>query len=130
MDKVTAGAIEMTWDSESRLALLRFERETRGTGKDAEKLIEALARWIGTDGKPFALLGDGSKLAGVDAAYRSLWGKFLLQHRKDCCIVFFNMSPVIRVAAEMFRIGTGLRLKVVAREEEARSWLRGMGIAA
>jgi hypothetical protein len=130
MDKVTAGAIEMTWDSESRLALLRFERETHGTGKDAEKLIEALVRWIGTDGKTFALLGDGSKLAGVDAAYRSLWGKFLLQHRKDCYIAFFNMSPVIRIAAEMFRIGTGLRLKVVAREEEARSWLRGMGIAA
>lgn len=130
MDKVTVGAIEMTWDSESRLALLRFERETHGTGKDAENLIEALARWVGSDGKPFALLGDGSKLTRVDAAYRSSWSKFLQHHRADCCVAFFNMNPVIRIAAEMFRIGTGLRLKMFAREEEARSWLRGMGIAA
>jgi hypothetical protein len=130
MDKFTVGPIEMTWDSESRLAVLRFERESHATGKDAEKLIEALARWIGTDGKPFALLGDGGKLAGVDAAYRSLWGKFLQQHRKDCYTAFFNMNPFIRVAAEMFRIGTGLRLKTFADEEEARSWLREMGIAA
>lgn len=130
MDKITVGSIEMIWDSESRLAVLRFERESHATGEDAEKLIGALARWIGTDGKPFALLGDGAKLAGVDAAYRSLWGKFLQQHRKDCYIAFFKMNPFIRVAAEMFRIGTGLRLKTFAHEEEARSWLREMGIAA
>jgi hypothetical protein len=130
MEKVTAGDIHMTWDSESRLAVLRFERASHGTGKDAETLIGALARWVGTDGKPFALLGDGSKLAGVDAAYRSLWGKFLLQHRGHCYVAFFSMNPVVRIAAEMFRIGTGLQVRLFAREEEARSWLQGMGIAA
>jgi hypothetical protein len=130
MDKVTSGSIEMTWDSESRLALIRFESETRATGQDAVQLVEALTRWIGTDGKPFGLLGDGGKLGALDAEYRSVWRKFFEQHRQDSYIAFFNMSPVVRVAAEMFRIGTGLRLKAFAGESEARAWLRGMGIIA
>jgi hypothetical protein len=89
-----------------------------------------LARWIGTDRQPFGLLGDGGKLAGVDGEYRSVWSKFFRQHREDSYIAFFNMNPFIRVAAEMFRIGTGLQLKAFADETQARSWLREMGIAA
>jgi hypothetical protein len=127
---ITVGPAEMTWDAGSRLAVLRFEREMRATGTDAEKLIEALTHWIGAEGRPFALLGDGGNLAGVDAAYRASWGKFLRQHRAECSIAFFNMSPVVRIAAEMFRIGTGLQLKAFAREGEARAWLQQRGIAA
>lgn len=130
MDKITVGSIEMTWDSESRLAVLRFESETRTAGKDAAVLVDALTRWLGGDRKPFGLLGDGGKLAGLDAEYRSVWGKFFRQHREDACIAFFNMSPIVRIAAEMFRIGSGTRLKAFADEESARSWLREMGIAA
>jgi hypothetical protein len=130
MDKITSGTIEMTWDSESRLALLRFERETRATGKDAVVLVNALTRWIGTDRKPFGLLGDGGRLGGVDAEYRSVWGKFFRQHRDDSYIAFFDMGPIIRIAAEMFGIGAGLRLKAFADEAQARAWLREMGIAA
>jgi len=130
MDKITSGTIEMTWDSESRLAFIQFERDTRATGKDADVLVEALTRWIGTDGKPFGLLGDGGKLAGVDAGYRSVWGKFFQQHRGDSYIAFFNMNPIIRIAAEMFGIGTGLRLRAFSDEGKARSWLQEMGIAA
>jgi hypothetical protein len=128
MDKITSGTIEMTWDSESRLALIRFESETRATGKDAVVLVNALTRWIGMDRKPFALLGDGGKLAGVDAEYRSVWGKFFQQHREDAYIAFFNMGPIIRIAAEMFGVGTGLKLKAFADEAQARAWLRRMGI--
>lgn len=130
MDKITSGTIEMTWDSEPRLAFIQFESETRATGKDAVVLIDALTRWIGTDNKPFGLLGDGGKLAGLDAEYRSAWRRFFQQHREDSYIAFFNMGPIIRVAADMFRIGTGLRLKAFADEGEARAWLRGMGIPA
>jgi hypothetical protein len=43
---------------------------------------------------------------------------------------FLNMGPVIRVAAEMFRIGLGPHLKAYAGETEARSWLRKMGVEA
>ncbi len=130
MDKITVGTIEMTWDPEARLAVIRFESDTRATGKDAIVLVDALTRWIGTDNKPFALLGDGGRLGGVDAEYRSIWGKFFRQHRTDSYIAFFNMGPIIRIAAEMFGIGIGLRLKAFADEGEARSWLRKMGIAA
>lgn len=130
MDKITSGTIEMTWDPEARLAFIRFESETRATGKDAVALTDALACWIGTDRKPFGLLGDGGRLANLDAEYRAVWGKFFRQHRDDSYIAFFNMGPMIRIAAEMFGIGTGLRLKAFADEEAARSWLRGKGIAA
>lgn len=129
-ERITTGPIEMTWESHSRLATLRFERETRATGEHATLLVDALARWVGEDGKPFGLLGDGARLAGVDAEYRTIWGRFFRQHREDSRIAFFNMRPVIRVAAEMFRIGTGLTLKAFMTEENARAWLRGKGIAA
>lgn len=130
MDKITIGTIEMTWDSEARLAVLRFERETHVTGKDAVALVGTLSGWIGIDSQPFGLLGDGGKLADLDAEYRSVWGKFFRQHREDSYIAFFNMGPVIRIAAEMFRIGTGIRMKAFANESDARSWLREMGIVA
>jgi hypothetical protein len=120
----------MTWDPETRLAIIRFERETQATGRDARVLVEALTGWLGTDGRPFGLLGDGGKLSGLDAEYRSVWGNFLRRHRQDCYTAFFNMNAVVRIAAEMFRIGTGLRLKAFAHEAEARAWLREMGIPA
>lgn len=130
MDKITSGTIEMTWDSESRLAFIQFASDTHATGKDAVVLIEALTQWIGTDKKPFGLLGDGGRLAGLDAEYRSLWGKFFQQHREDSYIAFFNMRPLIRIAADMFAIGMRLRLKAFADEVQARSWLSEMDIGA
>lgn len=130
MEKVTVRSIEMSWDPESRLAVLRFEGETRATGKDAVVLVDALTRWIGTERRPFGLLGDGTGLGGVDAEYRSVWSAFFRQRRDDSYIAFFHMGPIVRVAAEMFRLGTGVRLKAFADEDEARSWLRARGIAA
>jgi len=126
----TSGNIVMTWDPEVRLAVIRFERETDATGDDAATLVNALTGWIGVDGKPFGLMGDGAGLRTVDAQYRSVWGNFLRKHREDSHTAFFNMGAIIRVAAEMFGIGTRLRLKTFSDEREARAWLRKMGIAA
>jgi hypothetical protein len=128
--KITSGAMEMTWDPGQHLAEVHFTAETNATGEDAAVLVEALRRWIGTDAEPFGLLGDGAGLRNLDAQYRSVWGDFLRQHREEVCVAFFNLGPVTRIAADLFRIGTGLRLKTFAQEDEARSWLRGMGIAA
>lgn len=114
----------------ARLSVLRFERETKATGRDAAVLVEAMTRWVGAERQPFGLLGDGGKLSGLDAEYRSAWRQFLGQHRDEAYVAFFNMGPVIRIAAEMFRIGTRLHLKAFAEESEARDWLRGMGIPA
>jgi hypothetical protein len=130
MERVTVGSAQMTWDPETRLAVLGFSRETTTTGADAVVLVDALSRWIGTDGRPWGLLGDGGRLRGVDAEYRSAWSKFLRQHRADSFTAFFNMSPIVRIAADMFRIGTGLRLKAFATETQARAWLRANGIRA
>jgi hypothetical protein len=130
VERVVAGSAEMTWDPTGRLAVLTFARETTTTGPDAVILVNALSQWIGTEGKPFGLLGDGGKLRGVDAEYRSVWSRFLRQHRDDSYTAFFNMNAVIRIAAEMFRIGTGLKLRAFATEEDARAWLRGAGIGA
>ena len=130
MDKITVGSIEMTWDAEARLAFMHFESETHATGEDAVALVDTLTRWIGMDGKSFGLLGDGGSLAGIDVEYRLVWDRFFQQHREDSYIAFFNTSPLIRIAAEMFGLGTGLRLKAFAHEVEARSWLREKGIPA
>jgi len=130
MEKVSRGNIEMSWDPEARLAFLSFKEKTRATGPDAEALVSALTVWIGSEGKPFGLLGDGSKLGAVDAEYRAIWGQFFRKHRDDSFIAFFNMNAIVRVAADMFGIGIGLRLKGFAREQEARDWLRKNGIPA
>lgn len=130
LERITVGSIELDWDVEARLATLDFSQESHPTGEEAAHLVEALTRWIGTEGKTFGLLGDGGKLSGVSAEYRSVWGTFFRQHRKQCYIAFFNMKPAIRIAAEMFRIGTGVQLKAFADELGARSWLREKGIPA
>lgn len=130
METVTSGTIQMTWDPEVRLAVIRFEHKTQATGRDARVLVDALTAWIGAEGEPFGLLGDGANLAGLDAEYRSVWGAFFRQHRGDSSTAFYNMGPVIRIAAEMFRIGTGLPLKAFADETDARAWLRQRGIRA
>jgi hypothetical protein len=128
LETITVGSIEMDWDADTRLATLRFIRESHAWGKAAILLVEALTRWIGTDGRTFGLLGNGDKLSGVDAEYRSVWGNFFREHRRHCYIAFFNMKPVVRIAAEMFRLGTGVQLKAFADETDARSWLRQKGI--
>lgn len=130
MKTATSGTIQMTWDPEARLAVIRFERDTHGSGRDAQVLVIALEAWVGADRKPFGLLGDGGNLSSMDGDFRAAWGSFLRQHRHDCYVSFFNQSAVVRISADMFRLGTGLHLKSFAHEEQARAWLREMGISA
>lgn len=129
-ERVEIGSIEMTWSPMARLARLAFKTQTAATGTEAKILVAALERWIGTTRKPFALLGDGTNLSGLDGTYRAVWSAFFKKHREDSCIAFFNMGPVIRVAAEMFRLGTGMQLKAFSTEADARAWLRRMEIPA
>jgi hypothetical protein len=130
MPSVAIRSIVMTWEPEARLATIRFESATEATGEDASALVRALTGWLGMDLQPFGLLGDGSGLRSVDAQYRSIWSGFLRRRRESARVAFFNMGPVIRVAAEMFGLATGLKLKTFRGEAEARAWLRKMGIAA
>jgi hypothetical protein len=66
----------------------------------------------------------------MDAGFRATWSRFFKAHREAVHVAFYGQSPVIRVSAEMFRIGTGVDLKSFATEPEARAWLRERGIPA
>lgn len=120
----------LCWDAEARLAILSFKPDARATGEDAAALVEALAGWIGTDHQPFGFLGDGRRVLSVDAGFRAVWSTFFRQHRADSHAALFGMSPVIRITAEMFRLGTGAPLKAFADEAAARAWLRAAGVRA
>lgn len=128
MDRVTVHTITMTWDPAARLAHIFFTAPTQATGEDARALVAAITAWVGTEGKPFGLLGDGGKLGAISAEYRATWGRFFKEHRGHSHLAFYSMTPIIRLAAEMFRIGTGLDMRAFATEEEARSWLKAKGI--
>jgi hypothetical protein len=93
-------------------------------------LVELLTHSIGADGRPFALLCDAAKLSGLDAGYRAVTGQFFRAHRRDCLIAAYHMGPIVRIVADMFRLGTGTRVKGFAGEAAARAWLQENGIAA
>jgi hypothetical protein len=130
LEKFSNESLEITWNPESRLVCLRFHRGAKGTREDAALIAGSMTVWVGSDGKPFGLLADARNLSGMETEYRAIMGGFFKQHRNHSVIAVYNMGPLIRVGAEMFRIGTGTQLKGFATEPEARSWMRKMGITA
>jgi hypothetical protein len=129
-DVVTCGAMDLQWHSAARLAVLRFTADTHLTAEHGTVLADSLQTWIGAGNAPFALLADARGVLGTDGGYRTATGKFFGQHRDAARIALVNLGPVIRVVAEMFRIGIRLHLKTFADEAAARDWLRTQGIAA
>ena len=130
MDQVRSGSILITWDAERRLAVLCYEAPVRATGKDLRPLLEALTRWVGTEGKTFFLLNDCGPLIHMDTEYRAGWWAFYRPHRDASWCALYNLSPAIRIVAEMFRVATGLNIGVFGTEAEARSWLAQKGCSA
>jgi hypothetical protein len=130
MITVSSPSTEITWDPSSRVARVRYSPGVSLTGADGPFLVEALTRWIGEAGEPFAVLADAKGLRGTDAEYRAAASHFFRRHRDHAFIALINLGPVIHVVVEMFRVGTGIQLKTFADEAEARSWLRTRGIAA
>jgi hypothetical protein len=129
-DAVTSGSMELRWHPAARLAVLRFTADTSLTGKHGAVLVDSLTGWIGATDGPFALLADAKGVTGTDGGYRTATGDFFGQHRHNARIALINLGPVIRVVAEMFRIGIRLQLRTFADEAAARGWLRTQGIAA
>lgn len=132
MSKVTHDTVELTWDAAARIAAMRFVSPTRSTGEQASVLVRAVTGWLNAepDRKPFALLADAAGLDSMDAGWRAIWGKFFRERRDHAFIAVFHMRPLIRVGADMFRLGTGVQLEGFDREGDARAWLRACGIAA
>jgi hypothetical protein len=128
-DTVSSDSTEIRWDPRSRVASVRYTAGARLTGGDAPILVDALKRWIGTKGEPFAVLADAAGLDGTTAEYRANASRFFRLHRETARIALINLGPVIHVVVEMFRVGTGIQLKTFADETAARSWLKSKGIA-
>jgi hypothetical protein len=127
---VTSPSTEITWDPRTRVAVVRYTPGASLAGPDGPFLVDALTGWIGTSGEPFAVLADAKGLRGTDAEYRASVSRFFRQYRDHAFIALTNVSAVIHVVVEMFRIGTGIQLKTFPDEAAARSWLRKNGIAA
>jgi hypothetical protein len=127
---ITSAAADITWNSGSRVAFVRYKPDARLGADDGVLLVDALTRWIGTESTPFAVLADAKELRGTDAPYRAHVSKFFRRYRDTAFIALLNMGPVIHVVVEMFRLGTGIQLKTFGDEAGARAWLRTKAIAA
>jgi hypothetical protein len=127
---IATDTMELVWCPESRLALVRYAPDVTLTRSDGVVLVDALTGWIAGSSAPFGVLANASGVSATDAEYRAKASQFFWQHRDDAFIALFNVSPVIRVVVEMFRVGTGVPLKTFPDERAARAWLRGEGIAA
>ena len=124
------GSTEITVHPESRLVVFRILTETRLTGAHGTALVDALTSVIGASGEPFGLLADAGGVSGTDADYRAVTGRFFGEHRATARIALLNLGPIIRVVAEMFRVGIGVQLRTFPDEPAARAWLRTQGIPA
>ena len=94
MERVMSGNLEMTWDSETRVAVVRHATEGPSVGGDAAKLVDGLTRWIGTEGKPFGFMVDGANAGPLDAEFRSTYARFFKLHRQQSVIALFNLSQL------------------------------------
>ncbi len=127
---VTCGSMELAIQPEARLVVLRFASATSLTGEHGAALVDAMSRVMGERGERFGLLADCHGAQSTDADYRASTGEFFRHHRDTAHIALYNLGPIIRVVAEMFRVGIGLHLKTFDEDAAARSWLRKQGIPA
>jgi hypothetical protein len=125
--RATTEFLQISWNAESRVATLQFLAGAMLGAREGACMVESLTRWIGEEGKPFALLSKLKGVRGADAQYRVQTKDFFKQYRNQAFVAVVDMGPVIRIVAEMFRIGTGVQLKGFASEAGARAWLRGHG---
>jgi hypothetical protein len=128
-DKLTNGPMEFRLYRAAHLVVLRFGAEVSLTGRHGEALVDALKSVI-VDGERFGLLADAKGVQGTDADYRAATGAFFGQHRDNARIALINLGPIIRIVAEMFRVGVRLQMKTFGDEAAARAWLRTQGISA
>jgi hypothetical protein len=128
--EVKGGSTTLIWIPSSRLAVLRYDPGTTLRAVDGTFLAETLSRCLADSGKDFGVLADYTNGRATDAEYRAEARAFFQAHRETAYVAIFNASAVIRIAAELFRVATGIHLTALPDEGAARSWLRNKGIAA
>jgi stage II sporulation SpoAA-like protein len=133
-DSTSAGgaseSMQVAAHPQGRLVEIRFAPGTRLTGAHGTAIVDALKSVMGTEGERFALFADAEGVSGTDADYRAVTGGFFAQHRDTARIALVNLSPIVRIVAEMFRVGIRLQMKTFGDEMAARAWLRTQGIGA
>jgi hypothetical protein len=123
-------SIEIVKHPEARLVEVCFAPNTSLTGPHGAAMVDALQSVMGAHGERFALFADAEGVSGTDAEYRAVTGQFFGQHRDIARIALINLGPIIRIVAEMFRVGIRLQMRTFDNELSARAWLRTQGIGA
>ena len=108
--EVKGGPTTLTWSPGARLAVLRYALGTSLQGADGAFLAQTLRRCIAESGERFGVLADCTNGRSTDAEYRAEARAFFQAHRDTACVAIFNASAVIRIAAELFRVATGIHL--------------------
>ena len=124
---IKAGAFDITWDPESRIATMTCPPGTSLGEADGVAMVAALKTWVGGDTAPYAVLLDGAGIGRTDPELRAVVRAFFTTHRERLRIALYNLAPILKVTAEMFRIGARVNLRTFATESDARSWLREIG---
>ncbi len=124
---IKAGAFDITWDPASRVATLTCAPGTSLGGADGVALVAALKTWVDGDTAPYAVLVDAAGIGRTEPELRAVVRAFFTAHRARLRIALYNLTPLLRVTAEMFRIGARVNLRPFATESDARSWLRENG---
>lgn len=130
MDQIRSGCVEMQWNPGTRLCFVHYHDGPKATAEDGRKLVAAISAWVGPQPKPFAILVDGGKIQGGQPGYRGVMGAFFKANREQIVFALFDLGPVLRITAEMFGLGAGIKLKAFATEDHAREWLRKEGVRA
>lgn len=127
-ETVTTGLTQITWDPVTRIASMRTPGPR--TVAEARVALDALTRWVGTEGEPFAVIHDatGAELATPES--RAMWAKFWDQHLREAAVAMIHAGPEQESATALFAAATGMRVRAFASEADGRGWLRGLGYPA
>ncbi len=125
-----AAQLHIVWNDGTRIAAVRCTPDALLTGPDAQHLKDTMKASVGVTAQPYALLVDTSGIRGTTAEYRSISAAFYREQGAALIIALFNLNPIVRILAEIFRVGIGLDIKTFKDEVHARAWLRQRGFAA
>ena len=127
---IKSASFDLAWHPAARVVTMTTAPGVTLTAEDGVVLVSALEGWVGADTKPFALLVDAAGVLKAGPEFRATAFEFFAKNRDRAFIAPYNLGPLVRVTAEMFRVGARVRLKAFADEAGARAWLRENGIDA
>lgn len=120
-------SLDMAWNATARVCTARVTPGSSLGAEDGAVLVGAIARWVGERPTKFAVLADGGGGHQADRAYREALSRYFRGHVDVAYVAFFGLDTVLTVTVEMLQVATGMHLRVLPTEKEARAWLRQHG---